>query len=361
MRTAPRHRSDTPARHLREDPAQRPTPRRLIVALVALGAVCLAAILGLVFLAPGADLTGPDAAPVSVPGQGAAAPDPAPDPAPDGRVEDPDRVVRPVPPGWGDVGPLLEGAVSDAAVGGYSLAACVVAIDAPDEPVACAGEDEPRYAASVIKLAYAVAALEAWDADLDAVTPYGRLGDLLEAAISISDNEAANTLYDLSVEGPAAPDTTNPLEAINAVTDRVGLADEFHTGGAFRYEWTGDMSTVTAGGSARYLAELVRAADGRAPREQALTSPEVAQILLSAMTRQQRLWKLPAELLEGSTANKTGETDSESHDIAVINTASGRYAVAVVGTALSEVDTPDGIIAGLGRDVAGALGGAARF
>ncbi|MDV8002182.1 serine hydrolase [Rhodococcus sp. IEGM 1408] len=360
MRTVPRHRSDAPARHLREDPApaRRPTLRRLLVALVAIGAVCLAALLGLVVFAPGTDLTRSDADT----GQGAAAsPDPLPDAAPDGRVEDPDRVVQPVPPGWGEVGPLLEGAVTAAAEGGHALATCVVAIDAPDEPVVCAGDDQPRYAASVIKLAYAVAALEAWNADLDAETPYGRLGDLLEAAITVSDNEAANTLYDLSVEGPAAPDTTNPLEAINAVTDRVGLAAEFHTGGAFRYEWTGDMSTVTAGGSARYLAELVRAADGRAPREQALTSPEVARLVLGAMTRQQRLWKLPAELLEGSTANKTGETDSESHDIAVINTASGRYAVAVVGTALSEVDTPDDVIAGLGRDVVGALGGAARF
>lgn len=360
MRTVPRRRSDTPAERLREDPApaERRSLRRLRVALVASAAVCLAALLGLVVLAPGTDLTRPDATLASDPGPDGAA---VPGPAPDGLVEDPGRVVRPVPPGWGEVGPLLEGAVSGAAEGGFGLAECVVAIDAPDEPVACAGDDQPRYAASVIKLAYAVAALEAWNADLDAETPYGRLGDLLEAAITVSDNEAANTLYDLSVEGPAAPDTSDPLEAINAITDRVGLAAEFHTGGAFRYEWTGDMSTVTAGGSARYLAELVRAADGRAPREQALTSPEVARLVLGAMTRQQRLWKLPAELLEGSTANKTGETDSESHDIAVINTASGRYAVAVVGTALSEVDTPDDVIAGLGRDVVGALGGAARF
>lgn len=76
---------------------------------------------------------------------------------------------------------------------------------------------------------------------------------------------------------------------------------------------------------------------------------------------QERLWKLPAHLPAGSTANKTGETDTEAHDIAVVNTASGRYAIAVIATAAGPDDTPDEVIAGLGRDVARALGGAARF
>ena len=46
---------------------------------------------------------------------------------------------------------------------------------------------------------------------------------------------------------------------------------------------------------------------------------------------------------------------------AVVNTASGRYAIAVIATAAGPDDTPDEVIAGLGRDVARALGGAARF
>lgn len=318
--------------------------------------LCLAT--ALVVTAPVTDLARPVAVlPPPVPAVGPG----APLLARDGLVEDTDRRAAPVPPGWGEVHPLLAGAVADAGLAGHQLAACVLAVDAPDERVVCAGQDQPRYAASVIKVAYAVSALEAWAADPAADTPYGRLGDQLDAAITVSDNDAANLLYDLSVLGPTAPATDDPIAAVNAVTDRVGLAEEFHTGGAFRYEWTGDISTVTARGSVDYLTELVRAADGRAPRGAALTSPEVARIVLGAMARQERLWKLPAHLPEGSTANKTGETDNDSHDIAVINTATGRYAVAVIATAAGPYDTPDEVTAGLGRDLARALGGAARF
>lgn len=354
-----RYRSDTPAARLRDAPAQARRRRRRTVRLAAggYGALCLTALLGLAVTAPGAELTSPDAA-QAAPLAGSALPTAV---APDGRVPDATRSERPVPAGWGEVGPLLAGAVDEASLSGHQLAACVLAIDAPDERVVCSGDDDPRYAASVIKVAYAVAALEAWEADLDARTPYGRFGDLLDAAITVSDNEAANVLYDLTVEGPAAPGTDEPIEAINAVADRVGLAEEFHTGGAFRYEWTGDWSRVSARGSVNYLNELVRAADGRAPRGLALTTPEVAGIVLEAMAEQERLWKLPADLPEGSTANKTGETDTEAHDIAVVNTASGRYAIAVIATAAGPYDTPDEVIAGLGLDVARALGGAARF
>lgn len=354
-----RYRSDTPAARLRDAPARATRRNRRIFRLAAggYGALCLAALLGLAVTAPGAELAGPDAA-RAAPHPGSALPTAV---ASDGRVHDPSRSERPVPPGWGEVGPVLAGAVEDASLAGHQLAACVLAIDAPDERVVCAGDDEPRYAASVIKIAYAVAALEAWEADLDAETPYGPLGDLLDAAITVSDNDAANLLYDLTVDGPAAPATDDPIEAINAVADRVGLAEEFHTGGAFRYEWTGDLSTVSARGSVDYLNELVRAADGRAPRGLALTSPEVARIVLEAMSEQERSWKLPAKLPAGSTANKTGETDTEAHDIAVVNTDSGRYAIAVIATAAGPYDTPDEVIAALGLDVAQVLGGAARF
>ena len=357
----PRYRSDTPAARLRDAPARARRRTRWTLRLAAGGylAVCVAAVLGLAVTAPGAQLARPGSA-LAGPGAHAARAG-ATSGTPDGRVEDTARRVSPVPPGWARLRPVLDAAVDDARRSGHELSACVLAIDAPDERAVCAGGDEPLYAASVIKLTLAVAALESWGGDPDADTPYGPLGELVTQALSLSDNEAANLLYDLAVEGPGAPDTDDPLEAVNAVTDRVGLAEEFHTGGAFRWEWTGDMSTVTARGSVGYLAELVRAADGRAPRGRALTSPAVARIVLGAMADQDRTWKLPALLPAGSTANKTGETDTESHDVAVINTTTGRYAVAVVATAAGPYDTPDQVIAGMGRDVARALGGAVPF
>lgn len=356
-----RYRSDTPAAHLRDAPARARRRNRRRVGAWAGGylLICLAALTGLVLTAPGSSPTRVSAAQASSLDAGVV---PASQRAvPDGRVEDTSGAVRPVPAGWAEVGPLLADAVEQARDEGHELAVCVLAIDSPDERIVCAGEDEPRYAASVIKVAYAVGALEAWREDPGATTPYGRLGDLLDDAIEVSDNEAANLLYDLAAEGPAAPRTKDPVTALNAIADRVDLSDEFHTGGAFRYEWTGDYSHVTARGSARYLGELVRAADGRADRGEALTTPAVARQVLARMLEQERNWKLPGKLPTGSAANKTGETDTESHDIAVVNTVGGRYAIAAIGTADGMYSTPDHLMAQLGVDVTDALGGAARF
>lgn len=356
-----RYRSDTPAARLRDAPlrARRRTRRVVRAVLAGYVAVCLAALAGLVVTAPGSGLT-TEGTPHA---QAARAEAPHVDsaPTPDGRVEVLDWSARSLPQGWAEVGPLLTDAVTAAEDEGYEIAVCVLAIDAPDERRVCAGDDEPRYAASVIKVAYAIGALEAWDGDPRAETPFGDLENILEQAITVSDNDAANLLYALSVEGPTAPGTTTPIAALNAIADRVDLADEFHTGGAFTYEWTGDWSRVSARGSVDYLAELVRAADGRAPKSRALTSPEVARQVLGLMLQQERQWKLPDRLPAGTAANKTGETDTESHDIAVINTDSGRYAIAVIGSASGIFSSVDDTIADLGYDVVRALGGAARF
>ena len=351
-----RYRSDTPAARLRDAPAR---ARRTILAWAGgYLLICVLALGGLVVTAPGSSLPRTDIAQAStVRGSGSG----ASTVARDGKVENTSHTERPLPPGWATVRPLLVSAVEQAEEEGNELAVCVLAIDAPDEPMVCAGNDEPRYAASVIKVASAVGALEAWRGDPGANTPYGKLGDLLDDAIEVSDNEAANLLYDLSAEGPTAPKTDDPIKAINAIADRVDLAEEFHTGGAFRYLWTGDMSVVTARGSVRYLNELVRAADGRAEKGEGLTSPAVAQQVLARMLKQERDWKLADNLPKGSIANKTGETDTESHDIAVVNTNSGRYAIAVIGSVNSMFSSADDQIAELGSDVVDALGGPARF
>ncbi|WP_033443988.1 serine hydrolase [Dietzia alimentaria] len=356
-----RNRSTTPAARLRDAALTAGRRRSRMVRGVLAGyfALGLAALVGLAVTAPGANLSGEVDPQARSAGAGAAHPDGAP--SPDRRVEDLDWSPRPLPPGWANVAPLLDAAVVDAANEGHEMAVCLLAIDSPDELRVCSGDDEPRYAASVIKVAYAIGALEAWDGDPEAETPFGALDELLEQAITVSDNDAANLLYELSVEGPTAPEADTPIAALNAIADRVGLADEFHTGGAFTYEFTGDWSRISAGGSVEYLNELVRAADGRAPGGRSLTSPEIAREVLGLMLRQERQWKLPGRLPAGTAANKTGETDTESHDIAVINTASGRYALAVIGSTSGIFTAADDVMADLGYDVARALGGAARF
>ena len=352
-----RYRSDTPAARRRDAPAR--LRRTLLTWACGYLVVCLGALAGLVATAPGPSQ--PRTSPSHASTMHESGTDALLPAARDGKVSVDPFVARPLPDGWARVRPILSGAVREMNSGGNEVAACVLAIDAPDERMTCAGDDEPRYAASVIKVAFAVGALEAWNGNTSATTPYGRLGTLLDNAIEVSDNDTANLLYDLSVDGPTAPETDSSIEAINDIAARVGLEDEFHTGGAFRYVWTGDMSVVTASGSVRYLAELVRAADGRATGDDALTSQKIARQVLSRMLRQERDWKLAANLPQGSVANKTGETDTESHDIAVVNTATGRYAIAVIGSVNGMFTSADDAMAALGSDVVAALGGAARF
>lgn len=285
-------------------------------------------------------------------------------PAPDGQVEIRDGwTPLSVPEEWSDVGPLLEDAVDDAADLGLDLTMCVQAIDAPGERFTCAGSGDELYAASVTKIAYAVAALEAWGDDPKAKTPYGvTVGDVVDDAITVSDNDAADLTVLLAAAGPDALDD-DPFEAINTVTARVGLDEEFHSGNYYTVGyWSPDWSHLTAEGAMRYLTELVRAADDRAADgEPRLTSPRVARFVLDAMRRQERTDKIPRELPKGSTANKTGETETVSHDLAVVNTATGRYAMAAVSTAYGIFAGPEEIVAETAADIVEALGGGLRF
>lgn len=328
--------------------------------------VCGAALAGIVVTMPGA--TPPDentATVASAPGGWAAGPS-----APDGRVEIVgDREPLPLPDDWAEVRPLLTGAVEDAEELGLDLSLCVKAIDVHTTPMTCAGAGTQQYAASVIKLASAVAALEAWGGDPDAETPLGvTVGDLIEDAITVSDNAAADELILLAASGPDALDP-EPFAAINTVTARVGLEESFHTGNYYtEWYWSSDWSRLDARSSARYLAELVRAADAddapppdSDPAAALLTEPSIARYVLDAMLRQERTAKIPGKLPAGTTANKTGETDDVSHDVAVLNTAGGRLVMSAVSSAAWLGGGPDEIVADAAKEVVDVLGGPQKF
>lgn len=283
---------------------------------------------------------------------------------PDGRVEiRSDWTPMPLPPGWSRVRPILASAVDQAADLGLDLTYCVQAVDAEDERHVCAGSGDEMYAASVTKIAYAVGALEAWGGDPDAKILYGdTVGEVVDDAITVSDNDAADRLVRLAALGPDAV-RDDPFDAINAISARVGLDDAFHSGNYYTLGyWSADWSHLTAEGAMRYVTELVRAADGRAEAgTRPLTTPRVARYVLDAMYRQERTTKIPRELPAGSTANKTGETDTVSHDVGVVNTASGRYSVVAISTASGLFAGPEDIVAETTAAVVRALGGGARF
>src|SRR5699024_6397256 len=230
---------------------------------------------------------------------------------------------------------VLTGAVDAAGDDGLDLSLCVRAIDSPTAPMRCAGGVERAYAASVTKLAYAVGALEAWEGDAEAETPLGAtVGDLVD-------------------------------QAITAVTARVGLDDDFHSGNSYTEDhWylSADESSLDAASAARYLTELVRAADDdRSTGRPLLTDPGIARYVLDAMLEQERTDKIPGELPAGTAANKTGETDTVSHDLAVVNTAQGRLVVAMVSSADGLGGGPDEVVAEAAAEVVDLFGGPVTF
>lgn len=328
--------------------------------------VCVAALVAVGVMVTMPETTEPEEDTATV----AAAPDgmPAASIVPDGLVEIVgDREPVPLPDDWAKVRPLLTSAVEDAEELGLDLSFCVMAIDARTSPEVCVGAGTQLYAASVTKLASAVAALEAWGGDPEAETPLGvTIGELVDDSITVSDNDAADELIQLTATGPDAIDT-EPFAAINTVTARVGLADSFHSGNYYTEGyWSSDWSHLDAEGSAQYLAELVRAADGNtdpaaAAADDLLTEPSIARFILEAMLRQERTGKIPGLLPEGATANKTGATDTVSHDVAVLNTAGGRLVMSAVSSAEWLGGGPDEIVANAAEQVVDVFGGPREF
>lgn len=313
-----------------------------------------------------------------------------------------------------EIDDLLSESVDDAAANGITLTWCLRSLDTKKPVDECVGDDEITFAASIPKIAVTVAAIEAYEGDLDteiidSYTPWSAgnaglraqydeamgeeadadvteaaedaeaddvpttLGDLVAASIAYSDNDAVNELIDAIPDGPAFEDDAaasgmTGFEYVDEVTDRIDIADDFHVGAYFNQTESGDWNHVTASSAAEYLHALVTVADGETTEDNlnkvapdALTSPKAARTVLSAMAQQFRNTKIPGELPEGTFANKTGETDTESHDLAVVGTKNGRYVLSSVSSFPAGMTPPDEQIAETAKDIVGVLGGSASL
>ena len=320
-----------------------------------------------------------------------------------------------------EIDELLSDSVDEASASGITLTWCLRSLDVEKPVEECVGDDETTFAASIPKIAVAVAALEAYEGELDEVviddyTPWSAgnaglrasydeamgeeaddavtsaaeaaqedeepttLGDLVAASIAYSDNDAVNELIDVMSDGPAfgevdegenassSASSMTSFEYVDEITDRIGLAEDFHVGAYFNEPESGDWNHITSSAAADYLAALVGVADGDSAGEDlhkvddgALTSPKIARTVLSAMAQQFRSTKIPGELPTGTFANKTGETDTESHDLAVVGTKSGRYVLSAVSSFYSGATPPDEQLAETAKEVVDVLGGPERL
>lgn len=359
---------------------------------------------------PAADIA-PDAAEESAAPESSATA--APDVDPGGPVwrTHPEQVAAPA--GWKKVPGMLEDAVAESAAGGVSITWCAIAVDVIDTPRVCTGQDTMAYSASLPKVAMGIAAIEAFDGEVDEevldYTPWAdraaalevavdeamgdtvspqvarraekaqdeqtptTLGDLVYAAIRFSDNDAYNQLVDLVAETPAAQAAGKKAGAsgafatfalVNSIAAREGLDEDFHVGNYMNMIVGGDWNHLTASATADYLAAVVTAADGQVADDAldrradgAITTPRAARFVLESMHDQYRTTKIPADLPEDAVANKTGETDTESHDMAVIGTESGRLVLVAVSTFWAGAYPPDEEMGPLAEQIVEALGG----
>ena len=80
-------------------------------------------------------------------------------------------------------------------------------------------------------------------------------------------------------------------------------------------------------------------------------SPEASEEMLNLLKNQENTWKIPEGLPEGIlSANKTGETDQDQHDIAIVYGEKTAYIICVMsencpeGTAVTNIQKISGLV-----------------
>lgn len=160
-----------------------------------------------------------------------------------------------------------------------------------------------QYSASVIKLMVMLAVFQqVADGTLQ---EDAQIDDLLTKMITVSDNEATNTLVDMLGNS----DTQAGYATVNGTAERYGFTQSHLD------QRMGDLSGSTgkqtsAGDQGRFLAAACRGQ---------LISPEYSQRMIGLMLQQTRRSKIPAGLpSQVSVANKTGESPGVENDSAMV-------------------------------------------
>lgn len=69
-------------------------------------------------------------------------------------------------------------------------------------------------------------------------------------------------------------------------------------------------------------------------------SREASEFMLDLLKKQEVIWKIPEGLPEGiRSANKTGETDDQQHDIAIVYGEQTDYIICIMSEKISSEDT----------------------
>lgn len=209
--------------------------------------------------------------------------------------------------------------------------------------------DQPLYSASLIKAFTLAAAYDNMEnvrihegkqinADPESETVVSKLHNLLWNMIAVSDNESFNETVRLQSENH---DFLDGAEQINSYLEREGYEEtsvqSILSPSSSKPLSLGGKNTTSVKDCGLLLERIFK---GECVSREA--SAEMLEILLEQECR----WKIPAGLPEGTkTANKTGETDLDQHDIAIVYGPKATYILCVMsqecpeGTAIDNIKT----------------------
>lgn len=213
--------------------------------------------------------------------------------------------------------------------------------------------DQALYSASLIK----AFVMEKTYQDLDAIienkakklntkdvqTARVKVDDLLYNMITVSDNESFNELVKLQTE---SLDFKKGAEAVNEYFEKQGYTQTKvqHTlhPAASAKESLGGRNMTSVRDCGMLLEKIYN---------KECVSEEASEKMLELLKAQQNTWKIPQGLPEGiCSANKTGETDEDQHDMAIVYGEKTTYILCVMsegcpeGTAITNIQNISKIV-----------------
>lgn len=193
----------------------------------------------------------------------------------------------------------------------------------------------PMESASLIKLYIAGSVYEHYEQVKSREEGEGETDVLISRMLSVSDNDAANTLVTRLGEGNAKAG----MDKVTAFCAAHGYTDT--SMGRLMLETGADRDNYT---SVRDCGKFLRdISEGRL---------EGSEEILDCLKAQERTGKIPAGVPEGvETANKTGELDDVENDAAVIYGEKGAYILCVMTDQLAEAQSAREMITELSAGV----------
>ena len=150
-----------------------------------------------------------------------------------------------------------------------------------------------------------------------------KLNDLLWNMITVSDNESCNELVKLQTD---SLDFKKGAEDINKYLEKEGYTETSvqHTlhPAASAQESLGGRNMTSVKDCGTLLEKIYKGE---------CVSKEASEEMLNLLSNQENTWKIPQGLPDGiKSANKTGETDQDQHDIAIVYGEKTTYILCVM-------------------------------